>query len=87
MPILILLYKYEIEKILINYLQNAYKHVSSFGTISIIIKEEGEYVYIGVNNDGLQIPEEEIPNIWNKFYKIDKSHKSLSFLIFVFVIL
>lgn len=65
----------EIEKILINYLQNAYKHVSSFGTISIIIKEEGEYVYIGVNNDGLQIPEEEIPNIWNKFYKIDKSHK------------
>lgn len=65
----------EIEKILINYVQNAYKHVYSNGTISIIIKEEGEYVYIGVNNDGLQIPEEEMSNIWNKFYKIDKSHK------------
>ena len=65
----------EIEKVLINYFQNAYKHVIDNGTISFILKEEGEYVYIGVNNDGIQIPEEEINNIWNKFYKVDKSHK------------
>ena len=65
----------EIEKVLINYFQNAYKHVIDNGTISFILKEEGEYVYIGVNNDGMQIPEDEINNIWNKFYKVDKSHK------------
>ena len=65
----------EIEKVIINYMQNAYKHVSDEGTISIIIKEEGEYIYIGINNDGQEIPEAEQSNIWNKFYKIDKSHK------------
>ena len=65
----------EIEKVLINYFQNAYKHVFENGIISFIIKEEGEYVYIGVHNEGIQIPDSEIGNIWNKFYKIDKSHK------------
>ncbi len=65
----------KIERVLVNYVQNAYKHVSEKGTISFILKPEGEYIYIGVNNDGAQIPENEIENLWNKFYKIDKSHK------------
>lgn len=32
-------------------------------------------MYIGVNNDGNQISEEERLHIWDKFYKVDKSHK------------
>jgi signal transduction histidine kinase len=62
----------EIEKVIINFIQNAYKHVSSNGTITVNVKKDGEYVYVGVNNDGAHIDEDEIENVWVKFYKLDK---------------
>ena len=41
--------------------------------ISIIIEEQGEDVRVAVRNTGAPIPQEALPNLWTKFYKVDKA--------------
>lgn len=65
----------EIEKVLMNFLQNAVKHTPKGGTITVNIKPEKASTYISVHNTGSHINDEDINHIWDKFYKIDKSHK------------
>lgn len=65
----------EIEKVLMNYLQNAIKHTPNNGTITVTIKPERSSTYISVHNTGSHIDDEDIKHIWDKFYKVDKSHK------------
>ena len=38
-----------------------------------ILKNGGDVVRITVFNTGEKIPEEDIPMIWDKFYKVDKA--------------
>ena len=34
---------------------------------------EGDRVKVSVFNTGKPIPEEDLPNLWSKFYKVDKA--------------
>lgn len=45
------------------------------GEKKIIVKmlPEGEKVRVSVFNTGTPIPEEALPNLWTKFYKVDKA--------------
>lgn len=67
----------QIEQVLINYLDNAIKY--SAGEITVLAykkqQEDGNYVYIGIENKGSHIDESEKENIWNKFYRADQSHQ------------
>ena len=65
---------YLIENVLSNFLSNAIHHVSQNGVISgsIVPVEEGR-VRISVFNTGDYIPREELPKIWESFYKVDKA--------------
>ncbi|CDF57494.1 sensor histidine kinase [Thermobrachium celere DSM 8682] len=60
-----------IEQVITNYLTNAIRH--STGKVEINLYKEDERVKFEVVNSGENIPDDEIENIWNKFYKIDKS--------------
>ncbi|MCX7694678.1 MAG: HAMP domain-containing histidine kinase [Caloramator sp.] len=60
-----------IEQVITNYLTNAIRH--STGKAYINLYKENERVKFEVINSGENIPEDELENIWNKFYKIDKS--------------
>ena len=42
--------------------------------IEIKIVEREKTVRVSVFNSGHPIPEEDIPHIWEKFYKVDKAH-------------
>ena len=64
-----------VEQVLRNYLSNALNHVENERVIDIRVvenKESGK-VRISVFNTGKQIPKEELTQIWNKFYKVDKA--------------
>ena len=37
------------------------------------MQDEGNRVKISVFNTGTPIPEADVPNLWNKFYKVDKA--------------
>lgn len=70
----VLIDKPSIERIVINLIQNAIKFTNSGGTITLHSEPEGkEKVRIIVEDTGSGIKKDEIPFIFEKFYKVDKS--------------
>ena len=62
------------EQIVQNYISNAFHYVREGGVIRITAKPQGETgVFLSVYNEGERIPEEALPQVWNKFYKVDKA--------------
>lgn len=66
--------EYKLEQVLRNYLSNAIHHVDEVGVVRVDIEVQQEKARVTVYNSGQQIPEEDLPYIWDKFYKVDKSH-------------
>ncbi|WZL73450.1 HAMP domain-containing sensor histidine kinase [Clostridiaceae bacterium 35-E11] len=62
--------EHRIEQVLINFIQNAANHGKEQGEIKLILESQGTDLRIGVQNEGNNIPEEEIPYIWDSFYKV-----------------
>ncbi len=63
-----------IENVATNYLTNALNHVSRGGDIRITWEStDRDTVVVRVFNTGTPIPEEELPHIWESFYKVDKA--------------
>jgi two-component system, OmpR family, sensor histidine kinase VanS len=65
--------KTRIEQVITNFLTNAIRHTSTEGFIRITAKTEKGSVYVEIENSGENIEPENLKNIWDKFYKIDKS--------------
>ena len=66
--------EFKIEEVVTNYISNAIHHVNDNGTIKIDVSEDESNVYFGVYNTGNQIPEKDLANVWEKFFKVDKAH-------------
>ncbi|WP_315108228.1 HAMP domain-containing sensor histidine kinase [Clostridium intestinale] len=64
---------FQIEQVLSNFMTNAIKYTPSSEKIVISIEKLESKVLISIENLGVQISKDELDNIWNKFYKIDKS--------------
>lgn len=62
-----------LKQVLTNLVDNAIKH-SEFGTkVKIQLGYEKDWASIAVMDSGPGIPQEELENIWERFYKVDKS--------------
>lgn len=61
------------EEVLVNYFNNALNHLDENKTIRINVEKLKENVRVTVYNSGENIPEDEIPKLWGKFYKVDKA--------------
>lgn len=72
-PIYVWADEFKIEEVVTNYLSNAIHHADGEKIISIHIKREDGRVRVEVFNTGTPIPEDAVPNIWIKFYKVDKA--------------
>ena len=53
---------------------NAIHHVENEKRIEVRIRRIEDKARITVFNSGKPIPEEDIPKLWDKFYKVDKAH-------------
>ncbi len=62
-----------IHQIVYNLFDNAIKFASVGGKYIIEIKEVGQKIETSVYNEGIGIPEEDIPFVFDRFYKGDKS--------------
>ena len=65
--------EFKIEEVITNYLNNAMNHLEGERRIAIRIYREGDEVRVTVFNTGQHIPEEDLDNLWTKFYKVDKA--------------
>jgi signal transduction histidine kinase len=62
-----------ITQVIYNLLDNAVKFCPQDGTLGITVTEGNNKAYICVFNDGDTIPAQELPLVFDRFHKIDKS--------------
>ncbi|MQN00549.1 MAG: sensor histidine kinase [Lachnospiraceae bacterium] len=62
-----------IEQVITNYFSNAIHYCENERKIEVKITEREKDYRISVFNSGNPIPEESIPHLWEKFYKVDKA--------------
>ena len=62
-----------ITQVIYNLIDNAVKFCPDGGTLGLKIKEGGAKAYVSVSNDGETIPPEELPLVFDRFHKLDKS--------------
>ena len=62
-----------ITQVIYNLLDNAVKFCPEGGTLGLKIREGGNKAYISISNTGETIPAEELPLVFDRFHKLDKS--------------
>ena len=62
-----------ITQVVYNLVDNAVKFCPEGGVLSLFVRIGGNKVYIGVSNEGEVIPPEELPLVFDRFHKTDKS--------------
>ena len=72
-PCMVFADEFKIEEVVTNYLTNAIHHLDGERRIEIRVEKIGETVKVTVFNTGNPIPEADLPNLWTKFYKVDKA--------------
>lgn len=65
--------EFKVEEVVTNYVSNALNHLEGEGKIEIRMIPMDDKLKVSVFNTGKPIPEEDLPNLWNKFYKVDKA--------------
>ena len=62
-----------ITQVVYNLVDNAVKFCPDGGNLTVAIREGDEKLYTTVGNDGQTIPPEELPLVFDRFHKLDKS--------------
>ena len=65
--------KDKIEQVILNILSNAIKYTPDNGHIEIVTGYSGGKISIVVSDNGIGIPEADMPRIFERFYRVDKS--------------
>jgi len=67
----------QIEQVLYNFINNASNHTASGGRVQIKILQNDNDIRVEVSDNGEGIPSEELPYIWDRFYKASKGDKGM----------
>ena len=62
-----------IEQVIMNVVSNAIKYTADGGKISITAGVSGKTVFVKVSDNGVGIPEKDLPNLFERFYRVDKA--------------
>lgn len=63
-----------LEEILYNLCDNGIKYNKDNGIVSILIRDLGNEVQLSVEDNGIGIPREDRKRVFERFYRVDKSH-------------
>nr|WP_279326103.1 HAMP domain-containing sensor histidine kinase [Bacillus sp. FJAT-47783] len=62
-----------LHQVWMNLITNSIKFTNQGGTISIRVAQEDEQCIVEIKDTGIGISKEDLPNIFNRFYKVDKA--------------
>ena len=62
-----------IEQVLMNVVSNAIKYTPDGGRIAITAGSDGDHVWAKVTDNGIGIPEKDLPRLFERFYRVDKA--------------
>jgi signal transduction histidine kinase len=63
----------QLSQVLANLLQNAQRYTPVGGTVTIAAASEPDSVLVSVTNAGAEIPASDLPHVFERFYRVDKS--------------
>jgi two-component system sensor histidine kinase BaeS len=63
----------ELAQVTSNLLQNAVRYTPSGGTVRVEAARTGEGIVVRVANTGAPIPSADLPRVWERFYRVEKS--------------
>ena len=64
------------QQVLIVLLDNAFKYTPEGGVVTLSACAEGDVVRVRVRDTGVGLPAADLPHVFDRFYKVDKSHHS-----------
>ena len=57
-----------------NLVENAIKYNRENGWVHVTLNADYQYFYVKVEDSGIGIPEDSLEHIYERFYRVDKSH-------------
>lgn len=63
----------QLKQLLTILLDNGCKYAGKGGSVTVVLKKDQDKIRISVNNSGEPIPPEDIPHLFERFYRADKS--------------
>lgn len=68
--------KDKFHQLALNLIENAIKYSNENGNVKILITSNNGYFIFKVSDDGIGIPRNDIPRIFERFYRVDKSRST-----------
>jgi signal transduction histidine kinase len=61
-----------LKQVIVNLLDNAIKYTMPGGSVALSVKESGTKAILSVKDNGVGIPAEALPHVFERFYRADK---------------
>ena len=68
----------DLYQIIFNLVENGIKYNLPGGTVSLHLESDGDLTHLTVDDTGIGIPEEDLKNIFERFYRVDKARSRAS---------
>jgi len=59
--------------VIVNLLDNAIKYTPGGGRVRLAVRREQDCALLEVSDDGIGIPEEALPHVFKRFFRVDSS--------------
>lgn len=65
--------KDELHQVVYNLTDNAVKYTGDGGKVTIRLEQREQYAVLTVSDNGVGVPEEDLPRVFERFYRVDKA--------------